>query len=118
LEKAGTSRRRRWTVETDRARRIDALLGEVDAVSRDEAAALAVKVAALQKALDLRAVRPADPAPTPPRLLTLKEVAERSRKSRRWWNEHWRAEIGAFAIPMGRTNLFPEDAFEAWLRRT
>jgi hypothetical protein len=50
------------------------------------------------------------------RLLTLGDAVERSRKSRRWFHDHWRDL--PFARKVGRTILFPEPDFERWLRRS
>jgi hypothetical protein len=104
---------------TDRAALLDALLTDptkAAQVPRDEAVALLVELARVQRALEL--LPGSVPAPVKPQLLTLREVAARSRKSARWWREHWRAECGADAIRTGRTVLIPEDALERWLCRT
>lgn len=105
---------------TDRAALLDVLLTDPSKTADlplDEAVKLAVEIAGLLKALELYAVR--IPAPvSAPMLLTLPEVALRSRKSTRWWREHWRAELGSAAIRKGRTVLIPDDALDKWMKRT
>jgi hypothetical protein len=104
---------------TDRANLIETLLvdpSKASQVTREEAGALAVELARVAKALELRAVR-GEEVKAEPKLLTLAEVAVRSRKSLRWWRERWRAEFAGVAIKKGRTPLIPEDAVERWLGR-
>jgi hypothetical protein len=106
---------------SDRAALLDALLADplkAVEVPRDVAIPLLVELARVQRALELLAVSAAPVAKAAPRLLTLPEVAERSRKSLRWWREHWRAELGGVAIRKGRTVLIPEDGLDRWLKRT
>ncbi len=50
------------------------------------------------------------------RLLTLGEMQERSRKTRRWFYTHWRKTFPT-AVKKGRTILVPEADFERWLHR-
>jgi hypothetical protein len=47
------------------------------------------------------------------RLLTVEEVVERSKVSRRWIQDHWRSL--PFAKKVGRRILFSERGFEEWL---
>ncbi len=110
---------------TDRAALLDALLADPSKaanVPRAEAIALLIALAPVQRALELWAVPVRAPLPEraieppTPKLLTLAEAAERSRKSVRWVRDNWRTEM-PFAVKKGRTLLFPEPEFERWLKR-
>ena len=90
----------------------------------EQAAALLVALASVQRALELALTAPAQlpategrGAPPPPQLLTMAEAADRSRKSVRWIRDNWRTEM-SFAVRKGRTVLFPEAEFERWLKRS
>ncbi len=111
---------------TDRAALLEALLVDPSlaaTVSREEARGLLIEMARVERALELALTTPALIATEPcksetvPRLLTVQEAAERSRKSVRWIRDHWRMEM-PFAVRKGRTLLFPEAEFERWMKRT
>ena len=110
---------------TDRAVLLDALLANparASAVPREEAVSLLIDLARVQRALELLAIPGRAPAPevpsdrTGPGLLTVAEVADRSRKSPRWIRDNWRKEM-PFGRKRGRTLLFPTAELEKWLRR-
>lgn len=90
-------------------------------LTSDEASALLISLAPVEKALQLVALTPQNLAPTPdsarhaPTYLTLDEAAERARKSRRWMRDHWREIAGAKKV--GRDTVFDAALFEKWLRR-
>jgi hypothetical protein len=91
-------------------------------LSFEEAMALLAQVGALEAILRARLasgpspVRRTDqPAPSKAtiELLTLDDAVKKSRKSRRWFLDHWR-EL-PFARKIGRKILFSERDFNRWL---
>ena len=110
---------------SDRGALLDGLLTDprrAVTVPREEAVALLIELAQVQRALELAVMQvPTVPVerrsdPAGPGLLTVAEAAGRSRKSPRWIRDHWRNEL-PFGVKRGRTLLFPSKEFEKWLQR-